>query len=274
MGTLIRFLFKNVFTLMFIILEVFAFNLILSNNEIKNQRFANSTNTFFVYFQSKADFITDYFYLKEQNKALFEQLSFQKNTSLTIYKTNNYRFLHNADTNKILMYEYIPTEVIKNATHLKRNHFTLNAGSKQNVEVGMGVISPDGLAGVIREVSPNFSVAVSLLNIDLGVSAKLKYYDYFGTVKWAGESDTALLLEFIPNRINVAVGDTIITSGYSFIFPQNVPIGTISKVEKDVSTSFYRLQVKPSVEFQKLNEVWIIKNLLRKELDELNQHLN
>jgi len=274
MGTLIRFLYKNVFTLMFIILEVFAFNLIISNNEIKNQRFANSTGTMFTYFQTKVDFIIDYFYLKEQNQVLFEQLSIQKNSSLKIYKINNYRFQHNADTNKILMYEYIPTEVIKNATHLKRNHFTLNVGSKQNVEVGMGVVSPAGVAGVIREVSPNFSVAVSLLNIDLGISAKLKYFDYFGTVKWTGESDTALLLEFIPNRINVSIGDTVITSGYSFIFPQNVPIGTITKIEKDISTSFYRLQVKPTVAFQKLNEVWIIKNLLRKELDELNQNMN
>ncbi|MCK5537673.1 MAG: rod shape-determining protein MreC [Bacteroidales bacterium] len=271
METLIRFFYKYSYTLLFILLEFIAFNLIIANNDIKKQRFATSANSFTAFFQKKVNTISDYLNLKEQNDILFQQLSLQNANSAKLYKINTTKFKILQDSSKVLMYEYIQAEVIKNSVNLKYNHFTLDAGTKQGIEVGMAVIAPSGIAGIIRETSPNFSVAISLLNIDLGISAKLKNHHYFGSINWNGRSDYKLTLDFIPNRLSITEGDSIVTSGYSFIFPKNITIGTVSKIEKDMSTSFYKLQIQPSVSFSSLNKVWIIKNLLNEELKKLNE---
>jgi rod shape-determining protein MreC len=269
METLIRFFIKNSYTFLFIFLEILAFNFIISNNNTKKQQFASSANSFTGYFQEKVNKVTDFLDLEEQNKILFEQIRQQNKNSSNLYKYSTAKFQRYVDSTRILMFDYIDAEVIRNSIDQKHNNITLNVGSKQGVETGMAVIAADGAVGVVRDVSKNFCVVVSLLNIDLGISGKLLHDNHFGSIQWNGDNDFMLYFNFIPNRVAVSIGDTVVTSGYSFLFPKNIPIGTITEVKKDVSTSFYILKAKPCVSFSSLNRVWVVKNELKNELDSL-----
>ncbi len=121
----------------------------------------------------------------------------------------------------------------------------------------MAVISSDGVAGVIVGCSENYSVAMSLLNLDFRLSARIKSNGYFGSLTWDGRDYRNAVLGEIPQHISISVGDTIETTGYSAIFPEGLAVGTISEFEKR-GGDFYRIRVSILTDFKKLHFVDVI----------------
>jgi rod shape-determining protein MreC len=163
-------------------------------------------------------------------------------------------------------YRYLPAKVINNSVHKFDNYLTLLAGSKHGVTRGMGVLGPGGVVGIVRDVSRNTSRAFSLLHHQVNVPAKLKRSADQGRVVWKGtDPDFAYLID-IGRHVKLDQGDTIVTSGFSTAFPADVMIGTVENYTVNQGTGFLEIKLRLSSDFGKLQYVYIVENLLSKEL--------
>jgi rod shape-determining protein MreC len=136
----------------------------------------------------------------------------------------------------------------------------------------MGVASPAGVIGVVVGVSRNYSVAMSLLNTDFKLSASIARNDYFGSLAWDGRNYRYAQLSEIPHHVDVTEGDTIVTSGYSAIFPPGLMVGTLTG-DKKKGGDFVTLKVLLSADFKKLTNVYLIGNLTREERENLEKEV-
>jgi rod shape-determining protein MreC len=214
--------------------------------------------------------LSEYLDLKEQNKSLADKLADQlsrQNTSYFIYTSKGTAY---SDTVYKQHYEYLSAEVIDNTVSLRNNYLILNRGSKQGVLVDMGVVCAEGVVGIVREVSDNFCVVMSLLHSDSKVSASMKKDGSFGTLVWDGIDYRTATLKDLP-IVPIAKGDSLISSGLGDAFPTGVPVGTVSSFKLNSENKTYTVDVKLATDYKKLRHVFIVKNLVRDEIDELKK---
>jgi rod shape-determining protein MreC len=159
--------------------------------------------------------------------------------------------------------------VINNSVNKINNYITLNVGYSQGVRQDMGVVGPDGIVGVVRNVSANYSTVISVLNSKFKGSVKLQSNDYFGTLSWPGVDYREGVVTEIPGHAPVYEGDVIITSGFSTIFPEGEMVGTVTKVGRTPAGSFYELYVRLNQDFKKLTRVYVIRNFNKVEQEKL-----
>ena len=138
----------------------------------------------------------------------------------------------------------------------------------------MGVITSEGILGIIEKTSNNYSAVQSILNTKSNINAKIKNTNYFGSLTWNTERYDQVQLEDIPRLVPLMVGDTIVTGAMSSIFPENVPIGTIKKFDLNASQSFYRIDVQLFNDMTNIKNVYIIENPNREEILQLETELN
>jgi rod shape-determining protein MreC len=167
-------------------------------------------------------------------------------------------------------YVYTGAEIVNNSTNRQKNFFTLSKGKKQGLDIDMAVASPDGVAGIIISSSDNFSIAMSLLNLDFRLSARMKSNGYFGSLTWDGRNYRYAMLNEIPQHVIVNKGDTVETTGYSAIFPKGILVGVVNDFEKE-GGDFYKIRVLLATDFKKLNYVSVISNLRKTEEKELEK---
>lgn len=151
------------------------------------------------------------------------------------------------------------------------NYITLNKGSLQGIKPEMAVVTSQGVVGVVKSVSQNFSTAISLLNSRLKISAKIKKNNYFGSVSWDGMNYREARLFEIPIHVSIQPGDTIVTSGFSSIFPEGLMLGTIQEIEPSSGGNFHEVTILLSNDFKALSYVKIIGDLMKSERVELEK---
>jgi rod shape-determining protein MreC len=208
-----------------------------------------------------------YFQLKRTNETLVKE-----NVRLRQLLKDNYeapdslRRLIN-DTIKvdsgrsILKYLYLEAKVVSNSTLLKQPNFlTLHRGFAQGIRPNMGVVGPEGIVGRVVNVSENFSTVMSMLHPQFKVVVKMKKGGETGTIEWDGLSVLFVTLKDIPKSAKVTVGDTIVTSQTSSLFPANLMVGTVYEIVQDNSSNFYTLKVRPSTNFFNLEYAYVIDN--------------
>lgn len=172
-------------------------------------------------------------------------------------------------------FEYMQARVVTNSLNQPNNFIQIHRGTAQNVKRDLGVIDVNNaVVGTTIEVSDNFTVVMSLLNIQSNVSAKLKKSGETGSVVWDGKEPNVVLLKDISKAVKIAKGDTVITSGYSEKFPFGLTIGIISSVINDPASSTYTVKVKTAANFYNLNYVYVINNLQKEESGELLKKVN
>lgn len=274
MGRVFLFIYQYRAFFTFLLLELFCTWLIVLNNQYQGASFFNSANSFVASVNGLSQNTKEYFSLRETNSLLAEE-----NTQLrrkleqlnqTILKADT---IGPVDSTVIKRFDFISAKVINNSTERLTNFITLDRGSADGIEAGMAVISSQGIVGKVKITSEHFSVVTSLLNIDIMVSAIMKRAGYFGTIEWDGSDPDYMKLKFIPLHVKPQVGDTIITSGYSGVFPEGIVIGTISSVNSGKETSFHDLDVKLSQDFRKLSFATVIRSNLKPELDSLKMQV-
>lgn len=272
MWSLFRYLQRHHAFILFLLLEVIAFVLIFSNNDFQRAMYLNSANRITGSIYSKYSSITDYFHLSavnrelsEENSRLREELLYYKSLNTTPDTLLLRQFTDSAQ------YSYIPARVINNSVTRQHNYITLDKGARDGVKPDMGIVTPSGVAGVIIHTSESFSTAISLLNLRWNVSAKLKRNNYFGSLAWDGKEYRFARLNEIPFHVDLIKGDTLVTSGYSSIFPEGMKLGVIEDFKKEGGDNFYNIQVRLSVDFKSLSYVEIIRNVHKKEIEELEK---
>ena len=275
MKNLFNFIWRYYFFFLFLLLEVFAGILIIQNNYYQQSVYVQSTNEITGSILRSWNNITDYFSLRERNRVLSEENARLRSESVNSFlKTDRNVFIFQ-DTLYMLQYEYINVKVISNSFKKRNNYLTLNKGRLQGVSKDMAVVSSTGIVGIVKDVSSNFSSVISVLHKDSKISAKIKKNGYVGTVIWDGvDSKRGTLLD-IPTHVELKKGDTIITSGYSLIFPEGITIGTVSDFSIKQGDSFYTLNFDFSTNFNNVSSVYVIKNVMKEEqkkLQEKTQH--
>jgi len=211
-----------------------------------------------------------YLGLREINEKLAAENVALKNSIGKLVKRDNPVFFSVEDSSNKQQYQHTSAEAIQNSINRQKNFFTINRGESQGIKVDMAVLSGNGVAGVIVGCSKNYSVAMSLLNLDFKLSARIKSNGYFGSLGWDGRDYRYAVLSEIPQHVLVNVGDTIETTGYSAIFPEGELIGTVSDYEK-FGGDFYKITVLLMTDFKKLHFVDIIGNMKKTEQLELEK---
>lgn len=207
--------------------------------------------------------------LKEVNNILLEENLDLKNRveKLSAQLKLNDTIINNSGSSNP-KFSYIPAKIISNSTNKLQNFIILNKGKIHGVEKDMGVISSRGVVGVVSSVSNNFSYVISFLNINQSVSAKIAPSQSFGPMTWEGRRTNYATLTEIPYHIKFMVGDTVYTSGYSTMFPADIPLGTARKSSL-VNGAYHKIHVKLFQDFNTLRYVNIVINNNKKELDQI-----
>jgi rod shape-determining protein MreC len=270
MRSLLNFLERYNNLIIFLVLEGIALYLLATGNNYHNTRFVNGIRGLTLSIEKRINNTRNYLSLNAINESLAAENVALKNRIRSLAKKDSSLFFSVSDT--IFRQQYIHTsaEVISNSVNRQKNFFTLNKGERQGIKVNMAVTSGNGVAGVITRCSENYSVAMSLLNLDFKVSARIKSNGYFGSLGWDGRDYRQAILSEIPQHVIVNVGDTIETTGYSAIFPEGVIVGTVSGYEK-VGGDFSKITVLLITDFKKLHFVDIIGNMKKTEQLELEQ---
>lgn len=226
----------------------------------------------------QVDKLDDYFHQGEENRRVHRM-----NDSLMNLLKGNFLFTDSAQkavtdtllvdsTKTIRRYLWRPAKVVYNTVNTEKNYLQLDRGSKAGIHDNMAVLNSDGAAvGVVVNVSPNFSEVMSLLHVQSSVSAALKKTGDLGKVEWDGKDPRFLLLKGISKSTPVKIGDTVLTSRFSYNFPPNYIIGSVAAIGSDPATGFYLLKVKSAVNFGTIQQVFVVENLQREEQVQLEK---
>ncbi len=271
MDSLLRFL-KNIhFQLIFIALEVIALILAIGGDAKRNSVFCTSANFVTGRIYDLAWNYVSYFNLREENAMLMEQLSNIRRKNSMFYVSDTAKFQTQTDSLGKLKYRFITASVLKNSINSKNNFMTLDVGEAEGVHPDMAVVSASGAVGIVVNTSEHFSLAISLLNNKVGISAKLKNSNFYGKLNWMGEDYHTAILHEIPNHVILNVGDTVVTSGYSAIFPPGIPVAVIDSFERNSDDNFYSIKVKFTTDLKCLANVFVIENLMQDEQYQLEE---
>jgi len=243
----------------FIFLSIICYILIVNYNQTQRSIFINSSNYYANKLDSKTSKWQSYLSLQEVNDSLA-----MHNASL-MEKFINTETPTPEISDTTLQYEVLPANVIRSTFHLRNNHMTLNAGTDKGVKKDMGVISENGVLGIVRDVSRRFSHVISVLNNQTRISCSVKPHAYPGNLIWKDMNPKYMYLESIPKHVDISVGDTIITNGYSTIFPADIVVGTIASYQVEKGSSNYDIKVKLTNDIPNTKVAYIIKNNFAEE---------
>jgi rod shape-determining protein MreC len=258
--------------MMFLALEAFSLVLIVSFNNYQRVTFINSSSNFAGTVYEKFSSLDDYFSLSRTNARLAaDNAALRKQLHFHIRQQEKYP-VNRPDTVEAPAYVFTSAKVISNSVNKQFNYITLNKGSRHGIKPDMGVIDASGVVGVITNVSSNYSTGLSLLNKRLSIPAKITKNNYFGSLVWDGEHYNTADLKEIPFHIMVNVGDTVVTSGYSNIFPEGIMIGIIKSYDVQGGTNFYNIKVELLTNFKTLAYVEVVQNTKREELIKLESN--
>ena len=263
--------------LVFLFLELICFVLIVQFNQKQSEVFYYSGSYFSGKILESYNQMTNYISLSEiadsianENAALLEQMTNDRNLPLLVL-TDTLKV--EVDTGRTNQYKLHSAQVINNSINKNRNFFTLNKGAKDGIKPHQGVLTTRGIVGIVRRVSDNYSVAMSLLNRQSKVSGKISRNGYFGTLSWRSDDPTVLELSDIPKHANLIQGDSIMTSGFSTIFPPNIMVGRLENFLIEPGSNFFTSKVKLAEDLSNLNYVFVVEHLEKEEIQQLENSL-
>ncbi len=253
MRSLFIFLYRFRAFITLVILESFCAFLIVQNSQYHRALFFNSSNTVVGGILSTSNNINQYFSLKGVNETLSAENAKLKNDisgSASIADSIAY--------DSIRHFNYINARVINNSVDLRNNLLTLNVGSAHGVKYDMGVIANGSIVGKTRYVSTNYTVVTSVLHTESMIPATVKNKVNICTIQWDGTDPYFVDLLYVPRHYSLLEGDTVITSGYSGIFPPNIQIGAIHSISLSDDAQFFDIKVAESVSRPEIDSLEII----------------
>ncbi len=273
MRKILGLLYRSRIFLLFIALEAIAFVWITQSRSFQRAVLINSSNEVTGYILEKTEDWQDYLELKTQNEKLAkENAQLRGQDSISLYPLAIPQQQINDSLYKV-RYTYMDAEVINSSYMKARNYMTLNRGRIHGIEPNMGIIGSRGVVGVVKDVSEHFCTAVPLINTSFRVSGRLKSNMNFGPVEWKGSSYQHTYLGDIPRHVEITIGDTVVTDSRSQIFPQGILIGTVESYQLQEDQNFNELKLRISTDFSSLDHVYIIKDMMKEELQELESKL-
>ena len=280
MHSIIQLFIRHGGLLTLVVLEVVCFYLISTYNDPQRQiSSASWTKYSGRLLEWKTEWL-DYLDLREQNERLRVKVA-ELGTQLTnarmtaVPRRDTFIFQAAIDTldRKLTRPDFtlIPARVVSNTISGSNNWLMINRGRRDGVQPNTGVITADGLAGIVRYVSDDFAMVMSVLHRQTKISAALKKYEYFGSLVWEGNRPQIMTLTDIPSHLKVNKGDTVQVSRYSLMFPPGHLAGTVDSTYLKPGSNFLSIQVKLSQHPAAFNNVYVVKNTFSGQIDSLQQ---
>ena len=262
---------QNIMTVaVFILLEVAAALMLSHNNQLQRLWIARISHGFMAKVWGTTQGVSNYFSLKRQN----DELALENERLRGLVR--GYEMASKAadlDTKPVLMdngFDYIPATIIKSSTNTQHNYLIIDKGSEDGVARNSGVITDKGVIGIVDAVSDHYSYAISFLNTELFISARLGESGAVGPLAWDGTSSDKAILKEIPLQFKFAPGDTVYTSGYSTIFPPDIPIG-VTGDSKIINGATNEIEVDLFQNHKALKYVTIVANRKAAEIEAIEQ---
>lgn len=269
MRNLLEFLAKYNHWFVFLILEVVSMVLLFQYNSYQGSAWFSSANavtgklyewdanveTFFSLTKVNQELTQRNAYLEQEVQKLSDSLvSVTKDSS--IYHRDQFALLRN--------YRLIPAKVVANSVDKPGNLMTIDKGSADGIHKDMGVISGTGVVGIVYLVAEHYAIVIPVLNTKSNISCMIQNRGYFGYLRWKGGVSDLAYLEEVPRHAHFKLGDYVVTSGYSAVFPPGVRVGRILHVFNSVDGLSYRVQLRLSTDFARLRDVCVIDDAAMK----------
>lgn len=262
----------------FVMLQVFSLYMLFKYNRLHHAAFLGVASEVTGSMNTQVDKLDDYFHQGEENRRLHRMNDSLLNllkTNYSIPDSGQRIVVDSAMVDSIKQFrKYIwrDAKVVYNTIASEKNYLQLNRGAKYGIRDNMAVLNSDGaVVGQVVNVSPNFSEVMSLLHVQTSVSAALKKTGDAGNLVWDGKDPRFVQLKGISKSVEVKVGDTVVTSRYSYNFPPEKLIGRVAAITSDPATGFYLLKIKTAVNFNTIQQVFVVENLQREEQLQLEQ---
>lgn len=270
MRNLLEFLAKYNHWFVFLILEVVSMVLLFQYNSYQGSAWFSSANavtgklyewdanveTFFSLTKVNQELTQRNAYLEQEVQKLSDSLvSVTKDSS--IYHRDQFALLRN--------YRLIPAKVVANSVDKPGNLMTIDKGSADGIHKDMGVISGTGVVGIVYLVAEHYAIVIPVLNTKSNISCMIQNRGYFGYLRWKGGVSDLAYLEEVPRHAHFKLGDYVVTSGYTAVFPPGVRVGRILHVFNSADGLSYRVQLRLSTDFARLRDVCVIDDTAMKE---------
>lgn len=277
MHTLLNFFIKHNHWFLFLLLEGIGVMLIVQFNNYQNAKMFTSANSVAGNLFAAITDVNSYFALKSENARLL-QYNKELKGQVTALKA---RLAQHQDSamvatlpHKANGFFYNSATVVNNALNAVNNYITIDKGTADGVEAEMGVFCNEGVVGIIYTASEHYSVVIPLLNSKSSISCRVKGSDSFCTLQWDGCGTRYSYLVDLPRYTKFEIGDTVVTSGFSSIFPADIPVGIIERTEDSDDGMFAQARVELFTNFATLRKVYIVGNEGRKEQWELENSIS
>jgi rod shape-determining protein MreC len=250
--------------LFFLVLQIISLSFLFRYNKFHEAAFLNVSTEVTGRLNERYNNIEYYFQLKKTNESLVQEnlrLRQQLIENFEAPDSNKRLFRDTIRVDSIRKWQIMEAKVVNNTISLPTNYLTIHRGFRQGVRQNMGVTGPQGIVGAVINVSENFAIVMSVLHPQFKVVARLKKGGENGTIYWDGISPGFISMRGIPRSANVVVGDTVITSQISSLFPANLMVGTVAEIVPDNTSNFYNLKLRPSTNFSNIEYAYVLDNL-------------
>ncbi len=290
MGSLLQLFIRNGGFVTLVLVEALCFYIIVQANTRQKAVYLHSVGQLAVNMLERRQHLMDYWSLDAQidslaqeNKALQEELANRQTVQVehrdTFFAVRfDSLFRNDSVRHRVTRpaYTFVTATVIGNAINGANNWLMLNRGSSDGLQTNMAVVTQRGIVGIVRNVSTHYALAMSVLHRQTKISAALKKEKAFGSLIWEGGDPDVMTLKFIPKHFDrIQVGDTVLTSGFSQMFPPQHLIGTIAQApQQDPENPYFlTMLVRLHQDMATVQEVYLVKNLFASQLDSLQSSL-
>jgi rod shape-determining protein MreC len=273
MRNILVFIIRYHFLLLFLLLEFFSITLLVNSTYYQSSAILKAGSRFTGRFYTGVSNATDYLKLRTTNEHLAQENALLRQMKGVSFLRNDTNTFWVNDTFYRQQYKYVVAKVVLNTVGKRNNYIMLDKGSRSGIQKDMAVITSKGVVGTVVNVSENFSWVMSILNKHTRISGRIIKNGQMGTIVWNGVDHLYGTLTDIPAHVKIAKGDTIMSSGFSYIFPEGLMIGTISDFRVEQGDHFYTIPFKFSVDFNSLQYVYVVRNLMKNEQETLEKSM-
>ena len=270
MRNLLEFLAKYNHWFVFLILEVVSMVLLFQYNSYQGSAWFSSANAVTGKLYEWDANVETFFSLTKVNQELTQRNAYleqevQKLSDSLVNVTKDSSIYHRDQFALLRNYRLIPAKVVANSIDKPGNLMTIDKGSADGIHKDMGVISGTGVVGIVYLVAEHYAVVIPVLNTKSNISCMIQNRGYFGYLRWKGGVSDLAYLEEVPRHAHFKLGDYVVTSGYSAVFPPGVRVGRILHVFNSADGLSYRVQLRLSTDFARLRDVCVIDDTAMKE---------
>ena len=274
MNNLLNFFVKHSAWFIFAIYVILSLVLLFKDNPYQQSVYLTSANSVSAAVYKAFNGVTSYFHLRDINESLQERNAALEMELIELRNQMSELELLSPDSlhqPALQQYTFVMAQVISNSIAQPNNYITINRGHMDGIRPEMGVIDQNGVVGIVNVVGPHASRVISLLNPHVRLSCKLRNSNFYGSLVWDGKSPQYAVLEELPKHVKYHTGDTIVTSGYSAVFPPGIIVGTIQGIARGTTDSFVSLRIKLTTNFSQLSSVRVITNSMKEQIDALRR---